>query len=167
MHSPPSPVAERVNVTAPEFPTFESQGQGFQVAGTLSADNGSVLEATILFDGREMLGGRAFCAKPAGCNQLYLQASTFGATAGQHTIAFQVLHQSSSRVKYKAVGEIEPDLDTADNIALGPAQATLEAGESVSFEFDHRALRSLQAFRPERRAPSPALFFMFGDPTPH
>lgn len=124
-----------VNVTAPEFPTFE--GQGFQVAGTLSADEGSVLEATILFDGREMLGARAFCAKPNGCNELQLDAATFGATSGQHTIAFQVLRQSSSRVKYKVEGEIVPDLDTADNIALGPAQATLEAGESVSFEFDH------------------------------
>jgi hypothetical protein len=126
-----------VNVTAPEFPTFESQGQGFQVAGTLTADEGSVLEATILFDGREMLGARAFCAKPNGCNELQLDAATFGATSGQHTIAFQVLRQSSSRVKYKVEGEIEPDLDTAYNIALGPAQATLEAGESVIFEFEH------------------------------
>ena len=126
-----------VNVTAPEFPTFESQGQGFQVDGTLTADDGSVLEATILLDGREMLGARAFCAQPGGCDQLHLQAATFGATAGHHTIAFQVLRQSSSRVEYKVEGEIVPDLDTADLIALGPALATLKAGESVMFEFDH------------------------------
>lgn len=126
-----------VNVTAPEFPTFEAQGQGFQVAGTLTAVQGSVLEATILFDGREMLGARAFCDNSGGCNQLHLDAATFGATAGQHTIAFQVLRQSSSRVKYKVEGEIVPDLDTAESIALGPVQATLEAGESVAFEFHH------------------------------
>jgi len=126
-----------VNVTAPEFPTFTSEGQGFHVAGTLTAVEGSVREATILFDGREMLGARAFCAKSGGCNELYLDAATFGATSGEHTIAFQVLRQSSSRVKYKVEGEIAPDLDTADNIALGPARATLEAGESVIFEFEH------------------------------
>ncbi|MGB5891989.1 MAG: hypothetical protein WBH75_18685 [Thermoanaerobaculia bacterium] len=126
-----------VNVTTPEFPTFTSQGQGFQIDGTLTADVGSVLEATILFDGREMLGARSICAKPGGCDQLHLQAATFGATSGRHTIAFQVLRQSSSRVEYKVEGEIVPDLDTADNIALGPARATLEAGESVIFEFDH------------------------------
>jgi hypothetical protein len=126
-----------VNVTAPEFPTFTPQGQGFQVVGTLTAVEGSVQEATFLFDGREMLGARAFCAKPGGCDQLHLQAATFGATAGHHTIAFQVLRQSSSRVEYKVEGEIVPDLDTADRIALGPAQATLEAGESVIFELEH------------------------------
>jgi hypothetical protein len=126
-----------VNVTAPEFPTFESQGQGFQVAGTLTADEGSVLEATILFDGREMLGARAFCATPNGCNELHLDAATFGATSGQHTIAFQVLRQSSSQVKYEVEGEIVPDLASADDIALGPKRATLEAGESVAFEFHH------------------------------
>jgi hypothetical protein len=103
----------------------------------MTAVNGSVLEATILLDGREMLGARAFCANAGGCDQLQLQAATFGATAGQHTIAFQVLRQSSSRVKYKVEGEIEPDLATADHIALGPQQETLEAGESVAFEFHH------------------------------
>jgi hypothetical protein len=62
-----------INVTAPKFPTFTSQGEGFQVAGTLTAVD----------------------------------------------------------------GEIVPDLDTADIIALGPARASLEAGESVIFEFAH------------------------------
>ena len=126
-----------VNVTAPEFPTFTSQGQGFQVSGSLAAVDGSILEATILFDGREMLGARAFCANPGGCNQLYLDAATFGATAGQHTIAFQVLRQSSSRVKYDVEGEIVPDLATVAHIALGPQRATLEAGDSVAFDFNH------------------------------
>ena len=99
-----------VNVTAPKFPDYTAQGQGFQVAGTLDAVDGSVLEATILFDGREMLGARAFCANAGGCNQLHLDAATFGATVGQHTIAFQVLRQSSSRVEYAVDGEIVPDL---------------------------------------------------------
>lgn len=127
-----------VNVTAPQFPTFEAQGQGFQVAGTLKAVDGSLQEATILFDGREMLGAREFCANSGGCKQLRLDASTFGATVGQHTIAFQVLRQSSSRVEYEVEGEIVLDLATADPIELGPERATLEAGESVSFQFQHR-----------------------------
>ena len=126
-----------VDVTAPEFPTLTPQWQTFQIIGTLSAVQGSCLEATILYDGIELPGARTVCAQVGGCAQLELRAGHIVATPGRHTIAFQVLSQSPLLVEYLAAGEVVAELGPADPVPFGPVRTTLEAGQRVTFEFDH------------------------------
>ena len=126
-----------VNITGPEFPTLTPQWQTFQIVGTMTAEEGWIQEATILYDGIELVGARAVCVDNDGCRQLQLRATSIGATAGRHTIAFQVLRQSRNRIDYSVEGEVLAELGPADHIVLGPVQRTLEAGQSVTFEFDH------------------------------
>jgi hypothetical protein len=121
------------NVTGPQL-QIPPQFQTFRIAGTVTAARGTLLEATILYDGLELPAARAVCDAPDGCTRLELEAGPIGATPGHHAIAFRVLRQTPSVVEYLVEGEVRGELGPADPIALGPTRASLEAGQSVTFE---------------------------------
>jgi hypothetical protein len=124
--------------TAPAWPPVTPVGErSLQISGSLTAERGSCLEATVLFDGVELEGARTVCPDRGGCATLTFAAVT-SSGAGRHTISFQVLDQTATTVEYLAQGEA---LITRDGlglggvrIGLGPELATLRPGESVSFE---------------------------------
>lgn len=132
--------------TAPTFPNLQNignvttagPGRSLEIRGSLTAKQGSCLEATILYDGRELEGARAVCREGPGCAKLELTADVLS-TGGHHTISFQVLSQSSEVVDYVAEGSVLvsregiPFLMTID---LEPTRATLRPGESVTFDVD-------------------------------
>ncbi|MEJ2085114.1 MAG: hypothetical protein P8Y44_05465 [Acidobacteriota bacterium] len=125
--------------TAPVWTDVDSGVRALVISGELKADDGACLEATVLYDGEELVGARSICSKSAGCKRLQLEAQTYSAS-GHHTISFKVLRQSRKAVNYEASTSI---LVTRENIALGgatlqpqPTQARLRAGESVSFDID-------------------------------
>lgn len=124
--------------TAPRWPNDSLVGdRSLQISGSLTAEGGSCLEATILYDGVELAGARARCHDPGGCAELEL-AATSRTRAGRHTISFRVLAQSAEVVEYLGRGEL---LVTREGLSLGgarihlgPERATLRAGESLDFE---------------------------------
>jgi len=128
------------NPTAPQWPDWNSSLAGvrtLEIDGVLQAQDGSCLEATVLYDGLEVPGARSRCPSPAGCSQLELTTS-FQSTSGQHTIAFQVLRQSRELADYRAQGSVRVSREGVNlggvPMRLGPTVATLAAGETVSFE---------------------------------
>ena len=130
-----------VEVTAPPMPDITpgpgTGAQYLQISGTLTAEG--CLEATILYDGQELAGARAVCGtKFGGCARLHLRAASIPRTDGHHTIAFQVIRQSSPVLDYQAEGEVRVEMDggMVMSVPLGPTWETLRTGESVSFEID-------------------------------
>jgi len=124
--------------TAPDWPPVTPVGErSLQISGSLTAERGSCLEATILFDGVELAGARSVCPNPSGCATQTLSAVT-QSSSGRHTISFQVLDQSAAAVEYLAQGEVLVTRNALGlggvRIGLGPELATLRPGESVSFE---------------------------------
>lgn len=124
--------------TEPRYTDFPPVGERtLQVSGSLTAEAGSCLEATVLYDGVELPGARAICSDPRGCAELELAAVT-RTGSGRHTISFQVLDQSAEVVEYSVRGEV---LVTREGLALGgvkislgPTSATLRPGEIVTFD---------------------------------
>ena len=141
-----------VSVTGPTLPNgfagWTQQGsqttsiRTLEIVGSLKADSGSCVEATILYDGEELMGARTACADGSGCTQLELSALARSAS-GRHTISFQVLRQSAEAVDYFAdgtirVSRVDLTLGTTVTVALKPIRATLRSGESVTFDVDFR-----------------------------
>jgi hypothetical protein len=104
----------------------------------LTARQGSLIEATVLFDGEELDGGRTLCREESGCAKLELSANVYS-SSGHHTISFQVTSQSPEVVEYIAEGKV---LVTRENmpfvltIDLEPTRVTLRHGEKATFEVD-------------------------------
>lgn len=126
--------------TFPDWPDGPFSPPGLrtvQIHGVLEVADGTCLEATVLYDGRELAGARARCPEPSGCAQLELGA-TVRSEAGHHTISFQVLDQSRERVDYIAAGSVLVSREGLSlggaAMPLGPAHARLEAGGAVDFE---------------------------------
>jgi hypothetical protein len=130
---------------APTFPNLQNIGnvttagsRSLEISGSLTATQGSCLEATILYDGKELEGARAVCREGPGCARLELTADVLSAS-GHHTISFQVLSQSSEVVDYVAEGSVlmfREGLPFVMTIDLEPTRATLRRGESVTFGVD-------------------------------
>lgn len=124
--------------TAPDWPIITPVGdRELQISGKLTTEQGTCLEATILYDGVELEGARTRCPDPGGCAAQTLEGVT-SSSSGRHTISFQVLDQSAPAVEYMAQGEV---LVTREGlglqgvlIRLGPEQSTLRLGDSVTFE---------------------------------
>lgn len=130
------------NPTAPEFPFAEpGSGRNLQISGRLVTEQGSCLEATVLYDGMELKKARAACPKASGCAKLELEASLLS-TSGHHTISFQVLRQSAEAVDYRVEGSVlvrrQGMALAGDTIRLRPTSARLRAGEMVTFEIEFR-----------------------------
>lgn len=129
-----------ISPTEPDF-SFSSDGVGIrslQIAGSLTAENGTCLEATVLYDGKELPGSNVLCPDAAGCTAMDLAAVTTSA-AGRHTISFKVLNQPLEATVYVAkvtVRVSREGLPFVLPISRGPVRATLRAGESVTFEFN-------------------------------
>ncbi len=132
------------NPVAPAFPNFAAfpdattagPGRTVEILGTLTAEQGACIEATVLYDDEELEGGRAVCSDASGCAKLELSAEVLS-TTGDHTISFQVLSQSSEPVEYLAKGRVlvfREGLPLVTTIVLEPTRATLRAGESVTFD---------------------------------
>jgi hypothetical protein len=126
--------------TVPPVPNITPLAERtLEISGSLTAEGASCLEATILYDGNELAGARAKCPNPGGCASLHLSAKTLS-VEGQHTISLQVLRQSTETVRYVGEGmalvfrEGLPWVGVP--IRLGPTDAALQAGESVSFGID-------------------------------
>lgn len=125
-----------IEITAPEFPgptstPVTSADRTLEISVTLTALEGSCVEATLFYDGVELAEAHRTCAE--GCARLELSALT-PRTAGEHTLEVRVLRQSRDAVDYRVAGEAliigsTPRL----SIPLGPTQETLRAGESVSY----------------------------------
>lgn len=141
-----------VSVTGPTLPSALPQGpqQGspstsvrmLEIVGSLNTDLGSCVEATILYDGQELVGARSVCQEDSGCTQLELTALA-RSSSGRHTISFQVLRQSPVAVDYFVGGTIRVSrvdlaLGTSVTLFLEPTRATLRSGESVTFDVDFR-----------------------------
>jgi hypothetical protein len=118
-----------------------SGDRGLEISGTLVAENGSCREATILYDDKELAGARAVCPDPSGCVSLTLDAVT-RSRSGNHTISFQVLHQSQEVVDYLVEGSVilsDVDLGMGGfSIPLGPTRASLRTGDEVTFDIEFR-----------------------------
>jgi hypothetical protein len=134
-----------INPVGPALPkwtlpnaTTARPGRSLEIRGSLTATQGSCIEAAVLYDGKEVAGGRTACREESGCAQLELNANV-DSTNGHHTISFQVVSQSPETVEYIAEGEV---LVTRDHIPfamtldLDPIRVTLRPGESVTFEVD-------------------------------
>jgi hypothetical protein len=122
------------------FPNITSTGQGrsLEILGSLTAEQGSCFEATILYDGEELAGARAVCPHGSRCAKLELTADA-RSISGHHTISFQVLSQSPEAVDYVAKGSVlvsREGIPMVRTIDLEPTRATLRSGESVTFEVD-------------------------------
>jgi hypothetical protein len=130
------------NPAAPTFPLFEpvESWRTLEIDGTLRSESeqGSGLEATVLYDGRELEGARVTCASDSGCTELRLTA-TVRTQGGHHTISFQVLSQSVDSVEYRAEGTVRVRRDGLAwvlTLPLRPTRATLRSGGRVDFELD-------------------------------
>lgn len=129
--------------SVPFVPTWSNgaiaEGRNLQIAGTLTAEQGTCLAATVLFDGEELSGARTTCPQASGCATLKV-AARVQSDAGRHTIAFQVLRQSPEAVRYRAEGTARVTRDGLPAITLtlplGPTRTLLRAGESVSFDVE-------------------------------
>ena len=133
-----------IGPTAPQLPHFPPTGNAtwtLHISGSLAAANGSLLSATVLFDGQEIAGARIQCEKVKGCAQLELEGIVSTAFRGHHPVTFQVLRQAAENEDYLATGIVEvsrvdaPSLDPLV-IQLEPIQATLQAGEGVTFDIE-------------------------------
>jgi hypothetical protein len=133
-----------IGPTAPQLPNFPPTGNAtwtLHISGSLAAANGSLLSATVLFDGQEIAGARIQCEKVKGCAQLELEGIVSTAFRGHHPVTFQVLRQAAENEDYLASGIVEvsrvdaPSLDPLV-IQLEPIQATLQAGEGVTFDIE-------------------------------
>lgn len=131
---------------SPTVPTFTDITTNFgairtlRISGSLVAEQGSCLRATILFNGVEIQGARTRCEDAQGCAELEL-AGEIGAPAGHHTITFEVLRQSAESQEYRVTGRVEvsgADLRFLEPAILNlrPKRAALQAGEGVSYEID-------------------------------
>jgi hypothetical protein len=133
------------NPVAPSF-DFSTPGttlagvRSVEITGSLTARDGSCIEATILYDGRELPGARTACAAANGCARLDL-TGVVQSTSGRHTLSFQVLRQSTEAVDYLAEATIlvsRDGLAMVLTLALEPTQAALRAGDAVTFAVDFR-----------------------------
>jgi hypothetical protein len=134
--SPTAPAFPKVTV----FPNITTSGQSrnLEIRGSLKAKQGSCLEATVLYDGKELAGARALCPGVSGCAKLKLTADALS-TSGHHTISFQVLSQSPEAVDYVAEGRVlvsREGIPLVTTIYLEPTRARLRPGESVTFDVD-------------------------------
>jgi len=128
------------NPTAPTFSNLPTGAgvRSLEISGSLTAAQGSRLEATLLYDGTELSGARTICPDVAGCDRLELTGSVRSAS-GHHTISFRLLGGSNEAVEYLAEGKVlmsREGLSMVTTIPLKPARATLRPGESVTFEID-------------------------------
>jgi hypothetical protein len=128
----------------PVAPSFEFSPAGavrsVEIIGSLTAQDGSCIEATILYDGRELPGARAACAEADGCARLDLTGVVRSAS-GHHTLSFQVLRQSPEAVDYLAEATIVVSRDGLPmvlTLALEPTRAALRAGQTVTFDVEFR-----------------------------
>lgn len=124
----------------PEWPLEPiGSARNLQISGSLVAEDGSCVEATILFNGKELPGARAECATPNGCERIWLEASTT-AKAGHHEVAFRVLRQSAEEIDYKVRGAVRFSSVGLGfggaGLPLGPERARLQAGDEVIFELE-------------------------------
>ncbi len=127
--------------TVPTFTNFTSNAGGvrtLRISGSLVAEQGSCVKATILFNGVEIQGARSRCQEAQGCVELEL-AGDISTPAGHHTITFQVLRQAVEIEEYLASGQVEisgADLHLPQPVVLDllPERASLKAGEGVSFQ---------------------------------
>ena len=133
-----------IGPTAPQLPHFPHTGNAtwtLHISGSLAAANGSLLNATVLFDGQEIDGARIRCEEVKGCAQLELEGVVGTPFRGHHPITFQVLRQAAESDDYLATGIVEvsrvdaPSLDPLV-IQLEPIRATLQAGEGVTFDIE-------------------------------
>lgn len=125
----------------PVAPSFDTSALGtlrsVDIVGSLTAEDGSCIEATILYDGRELPGARTTCGKASGCARLDLTGVVQSAV-GNHTLSFQVLRQSSEAVDYRAAATIIVSRDgfpMTATLKLEPQWAELRAGEALTFDF--------------------------------
>jgi len=135
----------RLNIspTVPTFTEFTNNVgviRTLDISGSLAAEQGSCLRATILFDGQEIQGARTRCQEAEGCAELQL-AGVVAAFGGHHTITFKVLRQSQETQGYLAAGAIEVSraglqLPEPVVLDLSPTRASLQAGEGVTYEID-------------------------------
>jgi hypothetical protein len=125
-----------INVTEPHLPGAEVGSEAIVVVGTMSSQQGTCNEATLLFDREELEGARTECAEPSGCTQLELESDFFVTRAGTHTVAFKVLSQSDSFQEYTIEGEVMAPLNPYNRIQLGPVTTTLSPGDKYTFRID-------------------------------
>ncbi len=133
----------KISPTVPEWPDITPIGErNLLISGTLVSERGACLEATVLFDGQELADARVSCPDPEGCTELELAAVTPSAS-GHHTISFQLLSQSSESEHYVVTGSVVVTRGLRLGgivLQLGPTSATLQPGESVTFDLDFSRL---------------------------
>lgn len=130
------------NPAAPSATRFEPLGvlRTVEIDATLVTRQGGCLEATILYDGRELPDARRRCEDAEGCTRLEL-AAVARTAQGQHTIALQVLGQHPESVEYVAEARVRASRDGSPGtvrLALGPARVALRSGETVTFDVEFR-----------------------------
>ena len=130
------------NPAAPEWPDWSDAvpaARTLEIEGVLQIENGACHEATVLYDGLEVAGARSRCPDPSGCAELELAAEVWTAS-GHHTISFQVLRQAGDVADYRAEGTVRVSRDGVNlrgvPLRLGPAHASLTAGEAVTFDIE-------------------------------
>ena len=132
-----------ISPTAPSFIDVDANVEALRtlhIHGSLNAETGSCVRATILFDGLEILGARTRCADSDGCEEIALEG-VISAFAGRHTITFQVLRQADPVQDYLAAGEVEItragiDLPDPARLELAPVREELSAGQGVTYTID-------------------------------
>lgn len=130
-----------VGPTEPHFGDFSPTVGALRtlnISGTLAAEQGSCLKATILFNGQEIHGARTKCHDNQGCVELHL-AGVISAPVGNHTITFKVLRQSADIEEYVAAGSVEVSrfdlqLPSPAVVDLEDTQASLAPGEGITFD---------------------------------
>jgi len=130
-----------INFNTPTTPTWTFPGSGagirtLQITGSLTAEQGTCIEARVLYDGRELPDSRTVCPDEAGCVRLDLSGETTTG-AGRHTLSFQVLRQPDGATAYVADVSIRltrEGLSFVYRMSPDPVRKTLRAGDTVSFQ---------------------------------
>ncbi len=123
-----------VDITGPQPPELPP-GTVIYLTGTLISEDGSCLEARLLYNGKHV--GRNSCQSGPGrdCTEMRL-AGYSDKGSGLHTVELQVLRQDPAAVIYKAELEVRDRPFGPLELSLGPTRETLREGEGVTFEFE-------------------------------
>jgi hypothetical protein len=102
------------------------------ITASLESSYYGILEATLAFDGRVI--DRGPTSSSIGTAGWTFSGTVSGVGSGRHTLSLTIIRQFSSRQDYSAIASVYV-LDSDSYIDLGTREATLAAGESITFNF--------------------------------
>jgi hypothetical protein len=124
--------------TATNVPTPAPTSRHLVVQGGVTAVTGGVIEVAILLDGQKIPSSHPPCLLGGGCVALAVTTtSEVVVSPGQHTVAFQIVRQSSAaKQTYTTFGNavIATTGGTQQTITLSQRTETVGVGEAITYQ---------------------------------